>query len=118
MRHLNGRRKLNVRPAHKRSLLRNQMLCLITYGYVVSTKAHIKELRKFAEKAVTVAREGNNFNVRRRVNALLPYDAVVAKKLVLDIAPRYVERPGGYTRIIPLGRRISDTADMARLEWV
>jgi large subunit ribosomal protein L17 len=118
MRHQNGRRKLNLKPAHKRSMLRNQMISLITYGHVVSTKTCIKELRRFAEKIVTVAREGNDFNVRRRVNALLPYDAAVARKLVVEIAPRYVERPGGYTRIIPLGRRVSDTADIARLEWV
>lgn len=118
MRHLNDKRKLNLKPAHKRSMMRNQMLSLITYGYVVSTKARIKELRRFAEKLVTVARSGNEFNVRRHVHGMLPYDATLARKLVVEIAPRYAQRPGGYTRIIPLGRRISDTADIARLEWV
>jgi large subunit ribosomal protein L17 len=118
MRHQNGRKKLNLKPAHKRSMLRNQAMSFIMYGFVVSTKARVKELRKFAEKLVTIARQGNEFNIRRRVNALLPYKQDVALKLVKEIAPRYVNRPGGYTRIIPMGRRISDTAELARLEWV
>lgn len=118
MRHQNGRKKLNLKPSHKRSMLRNQLIYLITYGHIVTTKARIKELRKFAEKLVTIARQGNTFNVRRTVNAKLPYRADVALKLVKEIAPRYVDRPGGYTRIIPLGKRVSDTAEIARLEWV
>jgi large subunit ribosomal protein L17 len=118
MRHQNGRKKLNLKPAHKRAMLRNQLIFLIDYGHVVSTKACIKELRKFAEKLVTIAREGNSFNVRRRINALLPYKQDVALKLVNEVAPRYVDRPGGYTRIIPMGRRVSDTAELARIEWV
>jgi ribosomal protein L17 len=118
MRHQNGRKKLNLKPAHKRSMMRNQLMFLIDYGHVVSTKARIKELRKFAEKLVTIAREGNTFNVRRRVNSLLPYKQEIALKLVNEVAPRYVDRPGGYTRIIPIGKRISDTAELARLEWV
>ena len=119
MRHQNGRKKLNLKPAHKRSMLRNQLMFLIDYGHVVSTKARIKELRKFAEKLVTIAREGNTFNVRRRINAIA---CLISKmlhlNLVKEIAPRYVDRPGGYTRIIPMGRRMSDTAELARLEWV
>jgi len=118
MRHQNSKKKLNVKPPHKRSIMRNQMISLITHGYVVSTKTNLKELRRFVEKVVTVAREGNTFNVRRRVNALLPYVFADARKLVVEIAPRYAQRPGGYTRIIPMGRRASDTAEIARLEWV
>ena len=118
MRHQNGRKKLNLRPAHRRAMLRNQAIFLIDYGHVVSTKVRIKELRKFAEKLVTIAREGNTFNVRRRINSLLPYKQDIAIKLVKEVAPRYVDRPGGYTRVIPMGKRLSDTADLARLEWV
>lgn len=118
MRHQNGRKKLNFKPAHKRSVMRNQLMDLIVHGHVISTKPRIKELRKFAEKVVTIAREGNEFNIRRKINALLPYKQEIAIKLVKDIAPRYINRPGGYTRIISLGKRISDTADMARIEWV
>jgi len=118
MRHQNARKKLNLKPSHRRSLLRNQAIHFITYGCVESTKTTIKEVKKLAEKVVTIAREGNTFNARRRVKALLPYKEEAVIKLFKEIAPRYVDRPGGYTRIIPLGRRMSDTADIARLEWV
>lgn len=118
MKHQCGRKKLNRAPAHRRSLLRNQVMSLITYGHLVTTKTRAQEVRRFAEKLVTLAREGNNFNARRRAKALLPYKEEVLVKLFGEIAPRYVHRPGGYTRIIPLGKRISDTATMARLEWV
>jgi large subunit ribosomal protein L17 len=116
--HQNGRKKLNLKPAHKRSLMRNQTIMLIEHGSITSTKARIKEVQRFAEKLVTLAREGNNFNARRRAKALLPYKDEALVKLFMEIAPRYAQRPGGYTRVIPLGRRLSDTATMAKLEWV
>lgn len=118
MRHQNGRKKLNVAPPHKRSLMRNQAISLIMYGHLMTTKAMAKEVQRFAEKLVTLAREGNTFNARRRAKALLPYKDEALVKLFKEIAPRYVNRPGGYTRLIPLGRRVSDTAPIARLEWV
>ena len=116
--HQNGRRKLNLKTAHRKALLRNQAIHLIKYGHLVSTKARIKETRRLVERVVTIARDGNEFNARRRVHALLPYDDAAVIKLFKDIAPQYVSRPGGYTRIIPLGKRMSDTATIARLEWV
>lgn len=118
MRHQCGRRKLNMSAPHRRALLRNQTIALITYGHLVTTKARAQEVRKFAEKLVTLAREGNDFNVRRRIKSIIPYKDEAIIKLVKEIAPRYIDRPGGYTRIIPLGRRMSDTAVIARLEWV
>ena len=118
MKHLNGRKKLNLKPAHKRSLMRNQVIHFITYGHLVTTKPRIKEVRRLAEKLVTIARNGNTFNFRRRAKALLPYKDEALVKLFKEIAPKYTERPGGYTRIIPLGKRMSDTATIARLEWV
>ena len=118
MRHQNGRKKLNLKPSHKRSLLRNQVIHLITYGHLISTKATVKETRRLTEKVITIAREGNTFNARRRVQALLPYKKDAVIKLFTVIAPQYVDRPGGYTRMIPLGRRISDGAEMAKLELV
>lgn len=118
MRHQNGRRKLNVKPAHKKSLMRNQVIHLITYGSLTSTKTQVKEVQRFAEKMVTLAREGNNFNARRRAKALMPYKEEALIKLFTEIAPKYVSRPGGYTRVIPMGKRPSDTATIARLEWV
>ena len=116
--HQNGRKKLNLKSGHRKALLRNQVIHLIKYGYLVSTKARVKETRRLAEQVVTIAREGNTFNARRRVHALLPYDSEAVIKLFKELAPQYVSRPGGYTRIIPLGKRMSDTATVARLEWV
>ncbi len=116
--HQNGRKKLNLKAPHRIALLRNQAIHLIKYGHLVSTKARIKETRRLAEREVTIARVGNDFNARRRVHALLPYDTDAVIKLFKDIAPQYISRPGGYTRIIPLGKRMSDTATVARLEWV
>jgi len=116
--HQSGRRKLNMKRGHRMAVLRNQVLHLIMYGHLVSTKARVKEVQKLAEKATTIARQGNIFNARRRVHALLPYNQDAVKRLFLDIAPRYTERNGGYTRVISLGVRSGDTAPIARLEWV
>lgn len=116
--HQNGRKKLNLKAPHRRALLRNQAIHLIKYGHLVSTKARIKETQRLIERIVTIARIGNDFNARRRVHALLPYDADAVLKLFKEIAPHYVSRPGGYTRTIPMGKRMSDTATITRLEWV
>lgn len=116
--HQSGKVKLNLKPAHKKAFVRNQVIHLITYGHLTSTKTNVKEVRRLAEKLVTIARGGNEFNNRRRVKQLLPYKDEAILKLFNEIAPKYVDRPGGYTRIIPMGQRVSDTAQIARLEWV
>lgn len=118
MMHQNGRKKLNLKAPHRRALLRNQVIHMIMYGHLTTTKARVREVRRLAERIITIARVGNEFNARRRVNALLPYSNQAVIRLFTEIAPRYVNRPGGYTRIIPLGKRMSDTATIARLEWV
>jgi large subunit ribosomal protein L17 len=118
MKHQIGRKKLNVKASHKRSLLRNQVIHLIEHGVLVTTKPRVKEVKKLAERLVTIARKGNTFNVRRRAKMMLPYKDEALNKLFTEIAPKYTDRPGGYTRIIPMGRRVSDTAPIARLEWV
>ena len=118
MRHRSGRKKLNVKPSHKRSLMRNQVIHLITYGHLVTTRARIKEVQRLAEKLVTIARKGNVFNARRRAKSLLPYREEALIKLFKEISPAYVDRPGGYTRVTLLGSRTSDTAKIARLDWV
>lgn len=118
MMHQNGRKRLNMRSDHRKSVLRNQMIHLINYGFLQTTKARVKEVQRLIEKMVTLARVGYDFNTIRRVKQLLPYDESAAVKLIKEIAPKYVSRPGGYTRVILLGRRVSDTAPIARLEWV
>ncbi len=118
MMHQSGRKKLNMKSSHRKAVLRNQVIHLITYGHLVTTKPRLKEVKRLAERVVTIAREGNTFNARRRVESLLPYDNKAVYKLFSEVAPRYVDRPGGYTRMIPMGRRTSDTAPIAKLEWV
>lgn len=118
MRHQNGRKKLNLRYPHRTALLRNQVIQLIEKGHLTTTKTQVKEVRKLAEKLITIARVGNEFNARRRAKQLLPYKDGALVKLFKEIAPKYVDRPGGYTRIISIGQRASDTAQVARLEWV
>ena len=118
MLHQSGTAKLNKKFSHRIAMLRNQVIHLISYGHLVTTKARVKEVQRMAEKAVTVARGGNTFNVRRNLHALLPYKKEAVIKLIKEIAPNYMTRPGGYTRVIPLGARTSDTAVIARLEWV
>lgn len=118
MKHQIKTAKLNLKESHRRAMIRNQAIHMITYGHLVTTKARVKEVQSFVEKMVTLAREGNHFNVRRRALALLPYKEEALVKLFNEIAPKYVERQGGYTRVIPMGRRPSDTATIARLEWV
>jgi large subunit ribosomal protein L17 len=118
MKHQYGRAKLNLRGGHRTAMVRNQAMILIEHGKVTSTKANVKEVQRFTERLVTIAREGNNFNARRRVNSLLPYKDSVVEKLFKDVAPKYATRPGGYTRVISLGKRASDTAEIALLTWV
>jgi large subunit ribosomal protein L17 len=118
MNHQNGRRKLNVSSKHRKAMLRNQALLFIKYGVLRSTTARIKEVRRLVEKVVTVARDGNNFNARRKALQMLPYEPKTLEKLFEEIAPRYVTRPGGYTRIRLMQRRLSDTAELAQLTWV
>lgn len=118
MMHQSGRKKLNMKSSHRKAVLRNQVIHLITYGKLVTTKPRLKEVKRLAEKVVTIARAGHDFNTRRRIQAILPYNEKAVLKLFNEVAPRYVDRPGGYTRIIPLGRRKSDTAPIAQLEWV
>ncbi len=116
--HGSGKNKLNLRSSHRRALLRNQMISFINNGKLVTTKARVNEVKKRIEKLVTIAREGKTFNTIRAIKSHLPYDLTAVYKLIEEIAPRYVDRPGGYTRRLNLGRRVQDTAEIAMLTWV
>lgn len=118
MKHQIKNKKLNLRYPHRTAMLRNQVIHLITHGSLTTTAPRATEARKLAERLVTIAREGNNFNARRRAKALLPYKEEALVKLFNEIAPKYVSRPGGYTRVVRLPRRIADTAPIKRIEWV
>lgn len=118
MNHQSGKRKLNMAAPHRRAFIRNQAIHLILNGELTTTHARVKEVRSFVEKLVTLARSGNTFNNRRRAYQIIPYSEEGLEKLFKEIAPRYVDRPGGYTRIHIMPRRLSDTASIARLSWV
>lgn len=116
MRHRAHGRKLGRTPSHRTALFRNQLTQLFRHDRIMTTRAKAKELRPLAEKMVTLARTGTLAN-RRRVQRMVR-DREVLARLFDDIAPRFADRPGGYTRVIPLGPRHGDNAEMALIEFV
>ena len=116
MRHQVKGRKLGRSPAHRKALFRNQLSSLVKEERIRTTLEKAKELRPLAEKAVTQGKR-DTVHARRQVNRLIS-DRDLVKKLFDEIAPRYHARPGGYTRIIKLGPRRGDGAEMAYLEFV
>lgn len=116
MRHRVRGRKLGRTTAHRTAMFRNQLTALFTHERITTTIAKAKELRPLAEKMVTLARTGTLAN-RRSVLTMVP-DKEVVRRLFDDIAPRFTDRPGGYTRILRLGRRHGDGAEMAIIEFV
>jgi large subunit ribosomal protein L17 len=116
MRHRVHGRKLGRTSAHRKALFRNQLTALFTHERIVTTVAKAKELRPIAERMVTIARTGT-LAARRKV-ATMVADKEIAKRLFDEIAPRFADRPGGYTRIMRLGRRHGDNAELAIIEFI
>lgn len=116
MRHRVSGRKLGRSPAHRKALFRNQLASLVKEERIKTTLHKAKELRPIAEKVVTQGKK-DTLHARRQVNRWLPERELV-KKVFDDIAPRFQDRPGGYTRIIKLGPRRGDGAEMAVIEFV
>ena len=116
MRHRLKGRKLTRTSSHRRATLRNLATSLFRHGRVKTTTAKAKELRPFAERLITLARRGDLH--ARRLVARRIQDSAVLGKLFDDIGPRFRERPGGYTRILKLGHRKGDAAEMALIELV
>jgi large subunit ribosomal protein L17 len=116
MKHKIGFNKLNRVPAHRKALIRNMMTVLFKHERIVTTKAKAVEVRRFAEKEITRAKEDSVHN--RRMVARKIYDEAIVAKLFTDLGPRFKERKGGYTRIVRLGARAHDAADMVVLELV
>jgi large subunit ribosomal protein L17 len=115
MRHAVHGRKLGRTSAHRRALFRNQLASLVEHERITTTVEKAKELRPIAEKMVTQGKRGT-VEARRRVRRMI--DRHLVKKLFDDIAPRFAEREGGYTRILKLGPRKGDGAEMALIEFV
>lgn len=109
-------RKLGRTSDHRKALLRNQVTSLFRSGRIETTFAKAKETQRMAEKMITLAKRGD-LHARRQVLAYV-YDEDIVTKLFDEIAPNYAERNGGYTRVLKLGPRRGDAAEMAILELV
>ncbi|GAB4176806.1 MAG: 50S ribosomal protein L17 [Terrimicrobiaceae bacterium] len=121
MRHQKKTVKLGRTAEHRNALLANQATSLIEHGRIRTTLAKAKAVRPLADKMVTLAKK-NTLHARRTALALLHNNSErtekAVKKLFAEIGPRSAGRQGGYTRIVKLGARMSDSAPMAYLEWV
>jgi large subunit ribosomal protein L17 len=125
MRHNVAHRKLGRVTEHRIALLRNQAIALLRHERIETTMPKAKELRPFVERLITIAKRGvasggangKTLHARRLVLAELPDKAVVGK-LFETLAPRFADRPGGYTRILRIGFRRGDSAEVAQIELV
>ena len=116
MRHRKLKRKLGRTSAHREALLRNQTTSLLLYEKIITTAAKAKELRKIAERMITLAKR-KDLHARRQAAELIQ-DERVLKKLFETIGERYIGRNGGYTRITKLEYRVGDGAPLAAIELV
>jgi large subunit ribosomal protein L17 len=117
MRHQRKKGKLSRDAAHRKALLRTMSKQLIEHERIETTQPKAKALRPEFEKLITLAKRGD-LHARRQALSQLQNDKFAVHKLFEEIAPRYQSRPGGYTRIVKLGPRRSDSAEMVFLELV
>jgi large subunit ribosomal protein L17 len=117
MRHQRQRYQLSRSASHRRLLLRNLSKEIIDHERITTTKAKAKAVKPEVEKLITLAKRGD-LHARRQALSTLGQDKFVVYKLFEEIAPRYSERSGGYTRIVKLGPRRSDSTEMVLLELV
>jgi large subunit ribosomal protein L17 len=118
MRHARSGKKLGRDSAHRKALYSNLAGALITHGRIETTEAKAKAVRPYAEKLITLGKRGDLHARRQAISTLQHPDKGVIYKLFEEIAPRYSARPGGYTRILKLGPRSSDSTEMVYLELV
>ncbi len=116
MRHRKRTVKLGRTSAHRNELLANLVCALIDNKRIKTTLPKARAARSLAEKMVTLGKKGSLANRRQAISTLKQADSV--KELFDSIAPAFADRAGGYTRIVKLGRRISDSSEMVLLEWV
>lgn len=120
MRHKHGYRKLGRTSTHRAALLKNLTISIINVGKIETTLPKAKELRSYVEKLITTAlhrdEKGSDFNAHRAVFAKLQ-DKVATKKLVEQIAPKFADKNGGYTRILKTRLRKGDAAEMTFIEF-
>ena len=116
MRHQKTGRKLGRDSAHRKALYANLCAALIEHGRIQTTEAKAKEVRAIAEKMITLGKRGDVHAHRQAVAFLRSKE--IAHRLFAEVAPRFADRPGGYTRIVKIGPRQGDAAPMAYLEFV
>ncbi|MFP6627358.1 MAG: 50S ribosomal protein L17 [Deltaproteobacteria bacterium] len=115
MRHLKSGRKLGRNSTHRKAMFRNMVTSLIVHGRVTTSDAKAKELRRWADRMITLGKKGTLAS-RRRARRFIRTDAAL-KRLFDELAPGFASRPGGYTRITKLGRkRTGDNAAMSVVE--
>jgi large subunit ribosomal protein L17 len=116
MRHQRSGKKLGRDSAHRKALYSNLTGALIEHGRIHTTEAKAKAVKPFAEKMITLGKRGD-LHARRQALAALRSNTIV-HQLFADVAPRFADRPGGYTRILRIGPRQGDAAEMVYLELV
>jgi large subunit ribosomal protein L17 len=116
VRHQRAGKKLGRDSAHRKALYSNLAGALIQHGRIETTQAKAKAVKPFAEKMITLGKRGDLAARRQALAALRSNDVVY--RLFAEVAPRFAERPGGYTRIVKLGQRQGDAAEMVYLELV
>jgi large subunit ribosomal protein L17 len=117
MRHKKNRWKLSRSASHRKALFMNLSREVINHERIKTTEAKAKAVKPEVEKLITLAKRGD-LHARRQALAALGQDKFVVYKLFEEVAPRYADRPGGYTRILKLGPRPSDATEMVYLELV
>ena len=117
MRHQKARGKLSRDSAHRKALLMNLSKEIIEHERITTTQAKAKAVKPEIERLITLAKRGD-LHARRQALSTLAQDKFAVHKLFVDLAPRYAERPGGYTRILKLGPRRSDATEMVFIELV
>jgi large subunit ribosomal protein L17 len=116
MRHRNSGKRLGRNTSHRKAMLRNMVTSLLEHEKITTTDARAKELRPLTEKLITLAKRGD-LHARRQATEVVRDRKTVAK-LFERIAPRYADRPGGYTRIVKLGHRLGDNAALSLITLV
>lgn len=116
MRHLKSGRQLSRNSSHRWALMRNLVTALLREEKIQTTDAKAKELRRWADRVITLGKQGS-LHARRQALAIVQ-DKTVVRKLFDTIAPRFKDRPGGYTRIIKIGIRRGDAAPVSMIELV
>jgi large subunit ribosomal protein L17 len=117
MRHRMSGRKLNRTSQHRKAMFRNMAAALVKHEQITTTLPKAKELRPIAEKLVSLGKRGT-LHARRQALSRLNNDSAIVEKLFTEIAGRYADRNGGYTRVLKAGHRYGDDAPMAIIEFV